>query len=133
MGFAIIEDGGRQYQVAPGQSVVLDYRKDAEEGSTLTLDAVLLANDGEKSVIGEPTIDGASVEVEVVNALQKGPKLEVVKFRRRKNSRRHTGHRQKHTTFLVKSITVPGLDIKQAPVEEPAATEPAAEESTSES
>jgi len=58
-----------------------------------------------------------------VNPEVKGEKLEIQKFRRRKNSRRHTGHRQKYTTVRIKSITVPGLEIVEAQETEPAATE----------
>ena len=59
-------------------------------------------------MIGKPVIDGAVVEAEIVDPLKKGPKLEVQKIRRRKNSRTHTGHRQKHTTVRVKAIRLPG-------------------------
>jgi large subunit ribosomal protein L21 len=80
----------------------------------LTFDRVLLANGGAASVIGKPIIDGATVEAEVIVALQKGPKLEVQKIRRRKNSRRHTGHRQKHTTVRITGISVPGLQVSES-------------------
>ena len=56
----------------------------------------------------------------------KGEKLEIQKFRRRKNSRRHTGHRQKYTTVLIKSINVPGLEIVESAAAEE--TEPATAE-----
>jgi large subunit ribosomal protein L21 len=46
--------------------------------------------------------------------LHKGPKLEVQKIRRRKNSRRHTGHRQKHTVVKITKIDVPGLQIEKS-------------------
>lgn len=107
--FAIIEDGNRQYRVEEGETLTVDFRADAEAGQTLTFDRVLLANGGAASVIGKPVIDGASVEAEIVVPLDKGPKLEVQKIRRRKNSRRHTGHRQKHTTVRITGITIPGL------------------------
>lgn len=111
--FAIIEDGGRQYRVEEGAELTLDYRSDAEAGTTLSFERVLLANGGASSVIGAPLIDGASVTGEVVDPLSKGPKLEVQKIRRRKNSRRHTGHRQKHTLVKVTKIEVPGLESSE--------------------
>lgn len=109
--FAVIADGGRQYKVQEGDLVVVDFRDDAQPGQTLTFDQVLLANAGGNSVIGRPTIDGASVAGEVVVAEFKGPKLEIQKFRRRHASRRHTGHRQKHTRVKITSISVPNLEV----------------------
>ena len=66
--FAVIEDGSRQYRVTPGEMLTVDYRADAKKGDTLTFDRVLLANGGGASAIGQPVIDGASVEAEVVIA-----------------------------------------------------------------
>jgi large subunit ribosomal protein L21 len=111
--FAIIEDGNRQYRVQEGDTLTVDFRADSEAGQSLTFDRVLLANGGADSVIGQPTIDGASVEAEIIVPLHKGPKLEVQKLRHRKNSRRHTGHRQKHTTVRITGISVPGLQINE--------------------
>jgi large subunit ribosomal protein L21 len=107
--FAIIEDGGRQYRAEEGVELTLDLRADSEAGQSLTFDRVLLAGGGASSVIGTPVIDGATVTGEIIDPLMKGPKLEVQKIRRRKNSRRHTGHRQKHTVVKITSIDVPGL------------------------
>lgn len=112
--FAIFEDGSRQYKVQPGDKLVVDYRADAQVGETITFDKVLLANGGGASVIGLPTIAGATITGEVVNALFKGPKLEVQKLRRRHASKRHTGHRQKHTQVKITDITVPGLQVVEA-------------------
>ena len=109
--FAIIEDSGHQLRVEEGQILTVDYRADAEVGQSLTFDKVLLANGGGASKIGQPGIDGATVTGEVVEAIVKGPKLEVQKIRRRKNSRRHTGHRQKYTGIKITSISVPGLEV----------------------
>jgi large subunit ribosomal protein L21 len=109
--FAIVEDGSRQLRVQEGETLRIDYRDGANAGDTVTLGRVLLANGGGPSVIGAPEISGASVTAEVVEPETKGPKLEVQKFRRRKNVRRHTGHRQKYTTVRISSIKVPGLKI----------------------
>jgi large subunit ribosomal protein L21 len=112
--FAIIEDGSRQYKVAAGETLVVDYRDSANDGDTLQFDRVLLANGGGSSSIGQPTIEGASVTAKVVEATTKGEKLEIQKFRRRKNSKRHTGHRQKHTTVVITEINVPGVETAAA-------------------
>lgn len=115
--FAIIENGSRQHRVQEGDLLSVDYQSDAEVGGTLTFDNVLLANAGGSSVIGAPYIDGATVTGEVILDEEKGIKLEIQKIRRRKNSRRHTGHRQKYTRVQIKSITVPNLEVvaKAAP------------------
>lgn len=112
--FAVIEDGSRQYRVQPGDELVVDYRDDAKPGAVLTFDKVLLANAGGASVIGRPTIAGATVTAEVTDAEFKGPKLEIQKLRRRHASRRHTGHRQKHTRVTIKSVNVPNLQVVEA-------------------
>ncbi|MBL4883805.1 MAG: 50S ribosomal protein L21, partial [Planctomycetaceae bacterium] len=76
------------------------------------------------SVIGRPMIDGATITAEITDPMLKGLKLEIQKIRRRKNSRRHTGHRQKYTVVTIGDFTIPGLEIVEeaapAPVEEQA-------------
>lgn len=125
--FAIIEDGGRQYKVQPGQELAIDLREDVEEGSSLVFDRVLLANAGGESLIGLPLIESATISATVANPLHKGEKLEIQKFRRRKNSRRHTGHRQKYTTVIINEFQIPGLQVVEQ-AETPVAEEtPAAE------
>ena len=104
--FAVIENGGRQHMVEEGQLLSIDYRSELNDGDTVTFDKVLAANSGAESAIGQPVIDGASVTAEVVTALEKGPKLEIQKIRRRKNSRRHTGHRQKYTRIEITGINL---------------------------
>ncbi|NQV26124.1 MAG: 50S ribosomal protein L21 [Rhodopirellula sp.] len=111
--FAIIEDGSHQYRVAPGETLVVDYRDEANVGDSLTFEKVLLANGGGSSTIGRPLIEGASVSAEVIDAELKGEKLEIQKFRRRKNSRRHNGHRQKYTAVKITEINVPGLEVAE--------------------
>lgn len=121
--FAVIENGSRQHRVQEGDLLSVDFRSDAEVGATVKFEQVLLANGGGASVIGAPLIEGASVEGEIVVAEDKGPKLEIQKFRKRKNSRRHTGHRQKYTRVKITSISVPNLEIvkeKQSDADAPA-------------
>lgn len=129
--FAIVENGSRQHKVSPGQLLSIDYQADANDGDTVTFDRVLLANGGGATKIGQPAVEGATVEAEVIRELDKGPKLEIQKLRRRKNSRTHTGHRQKYTTVKITAINVPGLEIvesEEAPAEELATETPATEE-----
>jgi large subunit ribosomal protein L21 len=101
--YAIIVDGGKQYKVRSGDEVTVDYR-DAEKGSSLTFDRVLATSDGTSVRIGTPALAGASVTAEIVGTVQ-GPKLVVQKFRKRKNSRRRTGHRQIHTVVKIGAIS----------------------------
>ena len=103
--YAIIADGGRQYKVEEGQVVNLDYR-DLPSGETLTLDQVLLVGGEAASLkLGKPLVSGATVTAEVVGVKQ-GDKLYIQKFRRRKNYRRRTGHRQMYTQVRINKISV---------------------------
>ena len=100
--YAIIADGGRQYKVEEGQSINLDYR-DLPSGEKLTLNRVLLVS-GEAGIqLGKPTLEGVSVTAEVVG-LKQGDKVYIQKFRRRKNMRRRTGHRQMYTMVKITKI-----------------------------
>ncbi len=107
--FAVIENGSRQHRVEEGQTLSIDYRSDLKAGDAVTFDRIFAAGTEENGVIGQPVIDGATVTAEVVIAEEKGPKLEIQKIRRRKNSRRHTGHRQKYTAVKITKVNVPGL------------------------
>jgi large subunit ribosomal protein L21 len=102
MMYAIIVDGGRQYRVEPGMEVVIDYR-DIPSGESLTFEKVLAVSGDDGLKLGQPTIAGATVTASVIGpALDK--KLYIQKLRRRKNSRRRTGHRQIHTRVRIEKI-----------------------------
>ena len=100
--YAIIVDGGRQYRVEPGMEVDVDYR-DVPQGENITFEKVLAISGNDGMTLGSPTVAGASVTASVV-----GPKLDkkiyIQKFRRRKNSRTRTGHRQIHTRVKIEKI-----------------------------
>jgi large subunit ribosomal protein L21 len=102
MSYAIIADGGRQYKVEAGQKLEIDYRE-AEAGSSLTFDRVLAISDDKGFRLGRPTIDGAKVTAKVLGEA-KGDKIYIQKFRRRKNSRRRTGHRQQYVEVQIDQI-----------------------------
>src|SRR5580765_2571083 len=101
---AVIATGGKQYRVAPGQVIKVE-RLGAAKGAAVEFDKVLLLNnDGQVTV--EPTaLSGARVTGEVL-AERKGAKVLIVKFKRRKNYRRHRGHRQTMTTVRITGIEV---------------------------
>jgi large subunit ribosomal protein L21 len=82
-------------------------RVDAQEGDTITLDNVLLLRDGSGTTIGQPYVQGASVQLEVL-AHRRGPKIIVYKMRPKKKTRRKNGHRQELTRVKVTAITVAG-------------------------
>jgi large subunit ribosomal protein L21 len=100
--YAIIEDGGRQYRVVEGQELELDYRE-IEPGSDLTFERVLAVSDESGFKTGKPVVEGATVTAKVLGA-EMGEKLYVQKLRRRKNSRRRTGHRQIFTKVRIEKI-----------------------------
>ncbi|MDZ4818330.1 MAG: 50S ribosomal protein L21 [Planctomycetota bacterium] len=101
--YAIIKDGGRQYKVEEGQEIEIDYRGDAQSGSEITFDQVLCTGGNGDTRLGTPLLSGVSITAQVIGASQ-GPKLVVQKFRRRKNSRRKTGHRQLLTKVKIGKI-----------------------------
>jgi len=100
--YAIIVDGGRQYRVEEGQVVEIDYR-DTSSGEEITFERVLAGRNDDGVKIGTPDVAGATVTAEVLGVSQ-GQKLVVQKFRRRKNSRRKTGHRQLYTQVKISKI-----------------------------
>lgn len=102
--YAIIAADGRQYRVEEGQVLHVDFRDTAKEGDQITFDQVLCLSGNGNVKIGKPTVAGASVTGEVVRAEHKGEKLYIQKFRRRKNYRRRTGHRQRYTTVKISAI-----------------------------
>ena len=101
--YAIIADGGRQYKVEEGQFLEVDFRE-VEAGSDMTFDRVLAVSNGDDFRLGTPTVDGASVTAKVIGET-KGDKIYVQKFRRRKNSKRRTGHRQKYVRVQISGIS----------------------------
>ena len=102
--YAIIEDGGRQYKVEEGQQLAIDYR-DVAKGEKIEFGKVLAISDDSGLRTGKPTVDGASVSAEVLG-VQLDKKLTVQKLRRRKNSRRKTGHRSLFTRVKISKIEV---------------------------
>ena len=101
--YAIIEEGGRQHRVTPGDTIKIDQHIEGE--TNVTLDRVLLVvGDGEPR-IGTPLVAGAKVEADVIG-LAKGPKVVSVKYKRRKGYHKKIGHRQKYTAVKITAITV---------------------------
>jgi large subunit ribosomal protein L21 len=106
--YAIIEQGSKQYKVTQGDVITIELTDVSEKAETIEMDKVLFVNDGEKVKIGTPYIDGAKVvasfEKTAADAVIKGKKLYPMHFRKRKNSKRRIGHRQKYLQVTIDKI-----------------------------
>jgi|SRR4051812_39646956 large subunit ribosomal protein L21 len=101
--FAIVETGGKQYKVAPGNAITVE-RLVSEPGATVDLDRVLMIGDDGGSVkVGNPFIAGAKVRAHVLGH-ERGEKIVVFKYKAKVNYRRRTGHRQEITRIRVTDI-----------------------------
>ncbi len=103
--YAIIETGGKQYKVTPGQTIDVE-RLDVDEGNTVELDKVLFIADGDKVTVGTPTIDGAKV-IATSQGDGKGKKIIVFKYKPKVRYRKKTGHRQLYTRLAIDKIVSP--------------------------
>ncbi len=107
--YAVIETGGKQYRVSPGQTVEVELLP-AEPGASVTLDRVLLvSNDGETQV-GAPVVAGAAVVATVIGE-GRGKKIIVFRYKSKKRYRRTTGHRQDYTYLTVTDIQANGESL----------------------
>jgi large subunit ribosomal protein L21 len=104
--YAIIETGGKQYRVNPGQTIDVE-RLDVAEGDTVELDRVLLIADGDRLTVGTPTVDGAKV-VATSKGEGKGEKIIVFRYKNKVRYRKKTGHRQPYTRLVIDKIVEPG-------------------------
>ena len=106
MSFAIIETGGKQYKVST--SKILEIEKlDAKKGETIKFKNVLLLNDNKNTEIGNPSIEGATVEAKLLDNV-KDRTILVFHKRRRKHSRKKNGHRQQHSKIQITKILAKG-------------------------
>ena len=126
--FAVIKTGGKQYTVAADDLLKVE-KLDAEAGSTVTFDEVLVVGNGTDTTVGAPIVEGASVVAEVVEQ-GRGRKIIVFKKRRRQDSRRRNGHRQSFTLVKVTDILTGGA--KPAKKAAPKKAAPKAEETKEE-
>ena len=100
--YAVVRDRGAQYRVEQGQTLDVALM-DAEPGTEVVLDEVLLVGDTADVKIGAPLVANARVVAEVVGEAR-GEKIIVFKYRRKKRYRRRTGHRQDYTRLAIKAI-----------------------------
>jgi len=102
--YAIVEHGGKQYRVSPGDELVVERTQpDLKKGDDLVFDRVMLVSQGESVRVGQPVVDGASVTSQVVASLR-GDKVIVFKKKRRKGYKKTQGHRQDYYRVRVEAI-----------------------------
>lgn len=104
MSYAIFRAAGDQIRASEGETVRVPLM-DGKPGAKVTFDQVLLASTGDKVTTGTPTVKGAAVKAEIVGHV-KDEKLYVFRFKRRKNVRKKTGHRQQYTEVKITSVKV---------------------------
>ncbi len=111
--YAVIRSGGKQYRVAKDDVLELE-RLDGEAGDKIKLDEVLMIGEAGKSpTIGDPLVSGASVTLEVLDQVR-GDKIDVIKFKRRKNYHRQLGHKQQLTKVKISAISKSASKAKAA-------------------
>jgi len=127
--YAIIETGGKQYKVSPGESLKVESLEVAE-GGTIELDRVLAISDGDKLIWGKPLIEGAKVSC-TSKGDGRGAKVFGMKYKAKVRYSRRIGHRQSFTELTVDSISGPGIIAEKTKktakadiTEEPAAKKP---------
>jgi len=106
--YAIIETGGKQYKVTPGQTIDVE-RLDVAEGGVVELDRVLLIADGDKVTVGTPTVEGAKVKA-TSKGDGKGKKIIVFHYKPKVRYSKKQGHRQQYTRLTIDKIVADGAD-----------------------
>jgi len=106
--YAVIKQGSKQYKIAQGDCLNIELTDVPSDAQTIELDKVLFVNDDGKVKIGTPYLEGAKVVASfkgtAEEAVVKGKKLYPMHFRRRKNSKRRIGHRQKYLQVVIDRI-----------------------------
>ena len=101
--YAVFKTGGKQYRASQGDRLRVE-KLDAEVGDSVEFDQILLVGEGSDVQVGAPLVEGGKVEAKVT-AQGRGKKVEVIKFKRRKNYKRQHGHRQHYTEVEITSIS----------------------------
>ncbi|MFC0180795.1 50S ribosomal protein L21 [Thorsellia kenyensis] len=100
--YAVFQSGGKQHRVEEGQIVRLE-KIEAATGEAVEFDNVLMIVNGSDVKIGAPLVQGGKVKAEVISH-GRHDKIKIVKFRRRKHSRKQQGHRQWFTEVKITNI-----------------------------
>jgi large subunit ribosomal protein L21 len=102
--YAVVETGGKQYRVAPGEFVDVE-RLPAEVGEQIILDRVLLVAEDEQVLVGQPALPGAQV-IATVAGQRRHRKVIIFHYRAKKRERKKRGHRQYYTRLRIEQIQV---------------------------
>lgn len=102
MSYAVIKTGGKQYRVTEGDKIRVE-KLAGDVGAEISFDEVLMVG-GDKVAVGTPLVSGAKVKAKIV-AQDRGKKIIVFKYRRRKNYRRKNGHRQPFTELVITGVS----------------------------
>ena len=102
--YAVFKTGGKQYRVSEGETLKIE-KLEVEPGKKVTFNEVLMIADGENVQVGSPLVDKASVEAKVISQ-GKGKKVNILKFKRRKNSMKQQGDRQLFTEIKIGKFKV---------------------------
>ena len=102
--YAVIKTGGKQHRVVPGEVLAVE-KITGDRGAEVVFDEVLMVVDEADVRIGRPLVEGAKVIGEILDQT-KGPKINVFKMKRRKGSKKKTGHRQLLTSMKIKEISL---------------------------
>jgi large subunit ribosomal protein L21 len=102
--YAVIKSGGKQHRVEEGEILRLE-KLEAATGEVVSFDNILMVGEGESVKIGTPYVDGSKVTAQVVKQ-GRANKVTIIKFNRRKHSRKQQGHRQWFTEVKITGITV---------------------------
>ncbi len=101
--FAVIKTGGKQYVVRENDTVKVEKLPEAEEGSKITFDEILLVSDGSDVKIGDPVLKGAKVEAELIKT-DRAKKVSVIRFRAKSRYFKNKGHRQPFSEVRITKI-----------------------------
>ena len=103
MSFAVIKTGGKQYKISAGEILKVELLENSKPDTKIEFNEVLAYGDENSIEIGRPTVNGAKVEANLIKNSKERTVL-VFKKRRRKNSRRKNGHRQKYSMVKIEKI-----------------------------
>ena len=102
--YAIVEINGQQFKAEAGKKLFVHHIQNAENGTTVEFDKVLLVDNNGTVTVGAPTVEGAKVVCQIVSSLVKGDKVLIFHKKRRKGHRKLNGHRQQFTELTITEV-----------------------------